>query len=123
MRKNLPDHLEKARTQQAPYITPVGALYGKFEIRCPGSRYKLWILSSGETHDAGIYTGPGPGVGSWEHVSVSVPGKKFCPSWEEMCWVKDLFWGEEETGNPVSPTKKRIREHAQPCAAPVEAAL
>ena len=32
----------------------------------------------------------------WEHVSVSVHGKKRCPTWEEMCLVKDLFWGEDE---------------------------
>lgn len=35
------------------------------------------------------------GIG-WEHVSVSVGkiGEKQtrCPTWEEMCFVKDLFW-------------------------------
>ena len=34
--------------------------------------------------------------GGWEHVSVSIEGAKRCPSWEEMCWVKELFWGPEE---------------------------
>jgi hypothetical protein len=29
----------------------------------------------------------------WEHVSVSK--KNRCPTWEEMCFVKDLFWGPE----------------------------
>jgi hypothetical protein len=27
---------------------------------------------------------------AWEHVSVSREDR--CPTWEEMCWVKDLFW-------------------------------
>lgn len=30
----------------------------------------------------------------WEHVSVSLPHR--CPTWEEMCRVKDLFWGPED---------------------------
>jgi len=29
----------------------------------------------------------------FEHVSVSL-NKKRCPTWEEMCMVKDLFWDE-----------------------------
>jgi len=30
----------------------------------------------------------------WEHVSVS--RKDRCPTWDEMCAVKDLFWTEED---------------------------
>lgn len=38
----------------------------------------------------------------WQHVSVTVLGdhqKKAtrCPTWEEMCWVKDQFWDKDET--------------------------
>lgn len=29
----------------------------------------------------------------WQHVSVSRGDR--CPTWEEMCFVKDLFWGED----------------------------
>lgn len=32
--------------------------------------------------------------GGWEHVSVSL-GRR-CPTWDEMCMIKDIFWGEEE---------------------------
>ena len=32
--------------------------------------------------------------GGWKHVSVSLARR--CPTWEEMCMVKDIFWGEEE---------------------------
>jgi hypothetical protein len=32
----------------------------------------------------------------WEHVSVSLgPQSKKCPSWDEMCQVKNLFWDED----------------------------
>jgi hypothetical protein len=30
----------------------------------------------------------------WEHVSVSRQDR--CPTWNEMCQVKALFWGEED---------------------------
>lgn len=30
----------------------------------------------------------------WEHVSVSRRDR--CPTWDEMCQVKDLFWGSED---------------------------
>lgn len=40
----------------------------------------------------------------WDHVSVSLkPGErrktgpiKRCPTWEEMCFIKSLFWDDEE---------------------------
>ena len=31
----------------------------------------------------------------WDHVSVSVAGR--CPTWLEMCFVKSLFWDDEDT--------------------------
>lgn len=31
----------------------------------------------------------------WEHVSVS--RKDRCPTWDEMCQVKDLFWDKTDT--------------------------
>lgn len=30
----------------------------------------------------------------WEHVSVSRRDR--CPTWGEMCQVKDLFWGSQD---------------------------
>ena len=33
----------------------------------------------------------------WEHVSVSVEGARRCPTWEEMCFVKELFWSIDDT--------------------------
>ncbi|MGZ3689410.1 MAG: DUF7694 domain-containing protein [Bdellovibrionota bacterium] len=32
---------------------------------------------------------------NWEHVSVDT-GRRRSPNWQEMCFVKDLFWDEEE---------------------------
>ena len=30
----------------------------------------------------------------WDHVSVSLPGR--CPWWDEMCYIKDLFFTHDE---------------------------
>ena len=46
----------------------------------------------------------------WEHVSVSIafPGKAAglrCPTWDEMCYVKSLFWDEEDCVIQYHPSK------------------
>lgn len=47
----------------------------------------------------------------WEHVSVShITAREVSdyepPTWQEMCWVKDLFWGEEKCVVQFHPCKK-----------------
>lgn len=39
----------------------------------------------------------------WEHVSVSMPDR--CPTWEQMCKVKDLFWDEGDCVVQFHPPK------------------
>lgn len=39
----------------------------------------------------------------WEHVSVSL--KNRCPNWEEMNFIKGLFWDEEDTVIQYHPPK------------------
>ena len=39
----------------------------------------------------------------YEHVSVSLHDR--CPSWAEMCIVKDLFWGEDDCVVQFHPPK------------------
>ncbi len=41
----------------------------------------------------------------WEHVSVSIPGQRRCPPWEEMCRIKDLFWDEGDLVIQYHPPK------------------
>lgn len=40
---------------------------------------------------------------AWEHVSVSTAVR--CPTWEEMCWVKDLFWDPEDVVIQLHPPR------------------
>ena len=42
--------------------------------------------------------------GEWEHVSVSLACGKM-PNWEEMCYVKDIFWDEEDAVIQLHPKK------------------
>lgn len=39
----------------------------------------------------------------WEHVSASLPHR--CPTWEEMCKVKALFWDDEDCVMQLHPPK------------------
>lgn len=48
----------------------------------------------------------------WEHVSVSRPKYKGCPSWEVMCFVKDIFWfGHEAVMQLHPPDKDYVNFH------------
>lgn len=62
----------------------------------------------------GVFEMPGPngdiltvivsdGLG-WDHVSVSTP--KRTPTWSEMCFVKDIFFEEDEVVIQYHPAKK-----------------
>lgn len=44
-----------------------------------------------------------PASEQWQHVSVSLPHR--CPTWEEMCKVKSLFWSEEACVVQYHPPK------------------
>ena len=41
----------------------------------------------------------------WDHVSVSLPNR--CPNWEEMCFVKSVFFDDEETVMQLHPPKSK----------------
>lgn len=44
--------------------------------------------------------------GGWEHVSVSIMGSTSkTPDWDQMCFVKDLFWDEEDVVIQFHPPK------------------
>lgn len=42
--------------------------------------------------------------GGWDHVSVSFSNR--CPTWDEMCKVKDIFFDEDECCIEYHPAKK-----------------
>jgi len=39
----------------------------------------------------------------WEHVSVSTQFR--CPTWEEMCFIKSMFWDDEDAVMQLHPPR------------------
>jgi hypothetical protein len=51
----------------------------------------------------------------WEHVSVSIPGHRRTPTWEEMDYVKRLFWGDDETVLQLHVPRAEHKNHHPWC--------
>jgi hypothetical protein len=92
MRYILSAKLEAGRFRSGRNASASKELFGAFEIQGPcGAR--LLIISGGT----------GAAADGWEHVSVSI--KRRPPNWQEMCFVKDLFWDDEEEVIQFHPPK------------------
>jgi hypothetical protein len=48
----------------------------------------------------------------WEHVSIDLY-KHRLPTWEEMCYVKNIFWDEEEEVVQIHPRKSEYVNMAE----------
>jgi len=93
--------LEFYRIRRGGFASLPGEDFGAFLIPGPCGRDLRVIASSGDK-DEGIL---------WEHVSVSLPNR--CPNWQEMCFIKDLFWDEEEAVMQLHPPRSRwINNHS-----------
>lgn len=89
-------HLEAYRKQGGTqWHTPAGAHDGVFYIPHANNTQIICIASSGCDEVP------------WEHVSLRVAGYKGdrCPTWQEMCRVKDMFWSDEECVVQYHPPK------------------
>jgi len=51
--------------------------------------------------------------GGWEHVSVSTETR--CPTWDEMNFIKDLFWGDDECVMQLHPPRSDWVNNHQYC--------
>jgi hypothetical protein len=58
----------------------------------------------------GVVVSDGEG---WDHVSVSLPSR--CPSWEEMCFVKDLFFEPHEVVMQLHPERAEYVNYHPHC--------
>lgn len=84
MRPILPDQLEAGRMRDGPMgSTQRAGHFGMFHVQGPCGEL-LRIISSGACAEAE----------GWEHVSVST--RRRVPNWQEMSFVKRLFWEPEE---------------------------
>lgn len=70
---------EKARVKTGPMGSDSSyGNNGQFIIKSLKLKQPLFVQAS-------------DGMG-WEHVSVSLPSR--CPTWDEMCFIKSMFWDE-----------------------------
>ena len=55
--------------------------------------------------------------GGWDHVSVTPCNRKrqTCPTWEEMCAIKDMFFYPEEEAIQYHPPKSQYINHHPFC--------
>lgn len=87
---------EQFRVQsKASFQTKEGDLFGYFLVPRQG-RILLCVADDGKNAELPV------AYQNWEHVSVSVNKrgsalKPKLPTWEEMCFVKSLFWGPQDT--------------------------
>jgi len=70
--------------KEIPYGTP-------YLIKHPRTKANLMVVAS---HDQG-----------WNHVSVSL--EKRTPTWDEMCFIKNIFFHEEEICIQIHPKKSQ----------------
>lgn len=96
LKPNAGMEIHRVKVPGFPFVR--GVCDGPYVIMGPGCR-ELKIMAAGSEMWAEIGL---PGV-PFEHVSVSC--KDRCPTWEEMNWVKDQFWGPEELVIQYHPPK------------------
>ncbi len=71
-----------------------------------------FILPSLDQNDGVLRCIASDGEG-WEHVSASFPDHT--PSWEDMCFVKAMFWGEDDCVVQFHPPKEEYINNMQHC--------
>lgn len=91
--------VEQGRERSGRYATNPGEDFGRGSFFCPASR--TWLLVLWSAGDAEV---------TWQHVSVSARGR--CPTWEEMSWVKELFFEDEEAVMQLHPPRSQyVSQH------------
>lgn len=77
----------------------VGTNNGVFLVPSPEGRFQVKVIVS-----CG---------GGWDHVSVSLSNR--CPTWREMCAIKDLLFKDDEVAMQLHPAKEDYVNHHPFC--------
>ena len=78
----------------SPWADPCGVNTNNGAFQVPYSHGKKPVLLR-------IIASDGAG---WEHVSVSLPHRT--PTWDEMCFIKELFWDDDDVVVQYHPARK-----------------
>lgn len=79
---------EQHRIRTGVMSSATGDDFGAFRVKLPCGEW------------CGVIASAGP---EWEHVSASLPYR--CPTWHEMCFVKRLFWSDDDCVVQYHPPK------------------
>lgn len=89
--KAIDENLEKYRNSKKElmfYGCKGDKFNGIFDITLPNGDKASVIVSDG---------------GGWDHVSVALKGR--CPTWKEMCFIKNLFFEKKEVAVQYHPAE------------------
>lgn len=83
---------------------------------------RIQVLLEGEDGGQGIIALPlwrgtviwSTGAG-WEHVSVSPESKRIVPTWDDMCKIKEIFFGDDEAVIQIHPPKDEYVNNMPNC--------
>ena len=92
MKRKPSDKLEEARWEG-----PAGSMNGFFGVKRGSANLRIMVSEGG----------------GWDHVSVSLATR--CPTWEKMCWVKDLFFEPHEAVMQLHPAKSEYVNYHEFC--------
>lgn len=96
MKQTVPSELEAARVAVGPMASkPEYGFNGAFVVKRDHRTKFVCIASTG---------------GGWDHVSVEVKMRgslRRLPTWEEMCWIRKLFFEDEEIVVQYHPPKSQ----------------
>lgn len=102
MKKEVPSIVEKGRIKEGEFGSDsTYKFFGAFEVLGPCGRV-LRIFSSESVPEY-----------PWDHVSVTVSNR--CPNWQEMCFIKDLFFEDEEPVMQLHPPKSEYINNHEYC--------
>lgn len=100
MRKSLPRKIEACRIKKGPWRSDSSyGMNGIFLVPYKRKKRILRVMVSDQ--------------GGWDHVGVSLPAR--IPNWKEMCFIKDIFFEEEETVVQFHPPKSQYVNYHSFC--------
>lgn len=102
--KNDLSAVEKLRRNVGPYISSPGDRFGIFLVTKFRTTLHIMVCEACDEMP-------------WDHVSVSgvKSGRGHTPTWDEMCYVKDLFFDEAETVMQLHPPKSEYVNYHNHC--------
>lgn len=96
---------DRFRVRKGEWASDNGDLFGAFWVPVKLGAPPLKAIATDGLGDATL--------AAWEHVSVSLPDR--CPSWDEMAYIKSLFWEETDCVMQLHPPRSEYVNNHRFC--------